>query len=63
MSRGKGRWKIKQRFVVACYRGSVLGIQCRVLIAEFQKNDDACWGGAPPPQACSGLVVRELFAQ
>ena len=34
------------------YRGSVLGIQCRVLIAEFPKNEDAL---------CVSCARRELF--
>ena len=41
-SKEKGRWKIGQGFVVVVtHRGSVLGIQCRVLSAEFSKMDDA----------------------
>ena len=48
--------------------GSVLRIQCRVLIAEFSKIDDAGWGGLsgggipPPDMGSSDDVTRTVMS-
>ena len=45
----------RTRFCCDCV-SSVLGIQCRVFIAEFSKVDDADSGGGPPRMVSSCCV-------